>query len=87
MSRYEFYNWCIIWIIGEEEVFYIFLSFFKNTEYPLIFSKDLKKLKIYFYVFNRIIQLLVHELYSKFEKLKKLREFSFEYNISNIDFD
>jgi len=49
---------------GEEEAFYIFLSMFKNTEYPLIFAKDLKKLKVFFYVFNRIIQLLEPELYS-----------------------
>jgi hypothetical protein len=49
---------------GEEEAFYIFLSFFKNTEYPLIFAKDLKKLKVFFYVFNRIIQLLEPELSS-----------------------
>ena len=51
-------------IYGEEEAFYIFLSFFKNTEYSLIFAKDLKKLKIFFYVFNRIIQLLEPELSS-----------------------
>ena len=51
-------------LFGEEEAFYIFLSLFKNTEYPLIFAKDLKKLKIFFYVFNRIIQLLEPELYS-----------------------
>ena len=49
---------------GEEEAFFIFLSFFKNTEYPLIFAKDLKKLKIFFYVFNRIIQLFEPELFS-----------------------
>ena len=56
---------CILYeIFGEEEAFYIFLSFFKSTEYPLIFAKDLKKLKIFFYVFNRIIQLLEPELYS-----------------------
>ena len=51
-------------IFGEEEAFYIFLSFFKNTEYPLIYAKDLKKLKIFFYVFNRIIQLFEPELFS-----------------------
>ena len=51
-------------MFGEEEAFYIFLSFFKNTEYPLIFAKDLQKLKIFFYVLNRIIQLLEPELSS-----------------------
>ena len=51
-------------LFGEEEAYYIFLSLFKNTEYPLIFAKDLKKLKIFFYVFNRIIQLFEPELSS-----------------------
>ena len=51
-------------LFGEEEAFYILLSLFKNTEYPLIFAKDLKKLKIFFYVFNRIIQLFEPELSS-----------------------
>ena len=51
-------------IFGEEEAFYIFLSFFKMTDYPIIFAKDLKKLKIFFYVFNRIMQLYEPELSS-----------------------
>ena len=56
---------CVLYeTFGEEEAFYIFLSFFRNTEYPIIFAKDLKKLKIFFYVFNRIIQLYEPELSS-----------------------
>jgi hypothetical protein len=56
---------CILYeIYGEEEAFYIFLSFFKSTEYPKIFAKDLQKLKIFFYDFNRILQLLEPELSS-----------------------
>ena len=56
---------CVLYeIFGEEEAFYIFLSFFKNTDYPLIFAKDLQKLKVFFYVFNRIIQLYEPELSS-----------------------
>ena len=51
---------------GEEEAFYIFLSFFKNTEYRLIFEKDLEELKILFYVFRRVISLLEPELSSYF---------------------
>ena len=51
---------------GEEEAFYVFLSFFKNTEYKLIFEKDLEELKILFYVFRRIISLLEPELSSYF---------------------
>ena len=56
---------CVLYeTFGEEEAFYIFLSFFKNTEYPIIFAKDLQKLKVFFYVFNRIIQLYEPELSS-----------------------
>ena len=53
-------------IYGEEESFYIFLSFFINTQYSIIFDKDLTKLNEFFYVFNRIISLLEPELSSSF---------------------
>ena len=49
---------------NEETSFYLFLALFLNTEYSLIFSKDLYKLKIFFYIFKRIIQLNEPELYS-----------------------
>ena len=52
---------------GEEESFYIFLAFFINTEYNLIFAKDLEELKILFYVFKRVISLLEPELSSYFK--------------------
>ena len=56
---------CVLYeTFGEEEAFYIFLSLFRNTEYPIIFAKDLQKLKVFFYVFNRIIQLYEPELSS-----------------------
>ena len=61
-------------IYGEEEAFYIFLAFLKNTEYNLIFEKDLEELKILFYVFERVISLLEPELSSYF-------------NINGIDFN
>ena len=53
-------------IYGEEDAFYIFLAFFKNTEYNLIFAKELEELKILFYVFKRVISLLEPELSSYF---------------------
>ena len=53
-------------IYGEEEAFYIFLSFFYNTQYSIIFDKNLIKLKEFFYVFHRIISLLEPELSSWF---------------------
>jgi hypothetical protein len=49
-------------LYGEEEAFYIFLAFFINTEYYLIFAKDLEELKILFYVFRRVISLLEPEI-------------------------
>ena len=52
----------ILEITNEEEAFYIFLSFFKSTEYPIIFEKDLEKLKIFFYIFQRLISLNEPEL-------------------------
>ena len=51
---------------SEEEAFYIFMGFFENTEYPLIFAKDLLKLKVFFYAFKRLISLYEPELYSYF---------------------
>ena len=51
-------------LYGEEESFYLFLSLLLNTEYSLLFAKDLQKLKIFFYVFKRIISLFEPELSS-----------------------
>ena len=53
-------------IPDEEEAFYFFLGFFEYTEYPLIFGKDFNKLKIFFYVFKRLISLFEPELSSYF---------------------
>jgi len=53
-------------LFGEEEAFYIFLSFFHYTQYILIFDKNLTKLNEFFYVFNRIISLSEPELSSWF---------------------
>ena len=49
-------------IYEEEETFYIFMSFFENTEYSVIFTKDLLKMKVFFYVFKRIMTLFEPEL-------------------------
>ena len=50
-------------ITNEENSFYIFLSFFFNTQYNKIFNKDLNKLKAFYYIFNRLISLFEPELY------------------------
>ena len=49
-------------VFDEEEAFYIFTALFENTEYPLLFTKDLEKMKIFFYVFKRIISLYEPEI-------------------------
>ena len=51
-------------VFDEEETFYIFIALFETTEYSLIFTKDLHKLKVFFYVFKRIISLYEPELSS-----------------------
>ena len=51
-------------LFGEQEAFYLFISLLLNTEYSLLFEKDLQKLKIFFYVFKRIISLFEPELSS-----------------------
>ena len=47
---------------NEEEVFYLFLSIFDSTDYGKLFIKDLEKLKKYFYVFGRLLNILLPEL-------------------------
>ena len=49
-------------IYSEEETFYIFLGLFESTEYSIIFTKDLHKMKVFFYVFKRIMTLYEPEL-------------------------
>ena len=49
-------------IYDEEETFYIFMSFFESTDYSVIFTKDLQKMKVFFYVFKRIMSLYEPEL-------------------------
>lgn len=50
----------------EKESFYFMMGIFKFTEYPRIFEKDLTKLKVFFYVFQRIVSLFEPELSSFF---------------------
>ena len=48
----------------EEEAFYIFLSLLLTSDYGSLFKKELANLKKYFYVFERIIDILLPELYN-----------------------
>ena len=51
---------------SEEESFYIFLSLLFYTEYGDLFINDLENLKKYFYVFERLINIFLPELYFYF---------------------
>jgi len=48
----------------EEEAFYIFLCLLLTSDYGSLFTKELANLKKYFYVFERIIDILLPELYN-----------------------
>ena len=50
----------------EEDSFYIFLSLLFSTEYGQLFINDLERLKKYFYVFERLINIFLPELYFYF---------------------
>jgi hypothetical protein len=51
----------------EEETFYIMIGLFENTDFSLIFVEDLLRLKIFFYVFERLLSLYLPELYTYFK--------------------
>ena len=53
---------------NEEESFYLFLSLLISTEYGKLFEKDLEKLRKYFYVFDRLICILLPELHHHFQE-------------------
>ena len=48
----------------EEEAFYLFLSLLLTSDYGNLFMRDLANLKSYFYVFERILDILLPELYN-----------------------
>ena len=54
----------------EEEAFYLYLSIFDSTDYGKLFIKDLEKLKKYFYVFGRLLNVLLPELDFYFKENK-----------------
>ena len=56
---------------SEEEAFYLFLCIFDGTDYGKLFIDDLAKLKKYFYVFERLLNVLLPELdyYLKINKV------------------
>lgn len=56
--------------MNEEDTFYIFVSLIKNTDYGSFFHNDLKKVKEYFYIIDRLLILYTPELNSFFYKNK-----------------
>jgi hypothetical protein len=55
---------------SEEEAFYFYLSLLISTEYGDLFINDLAKLKKYFYVFDRLLSVLMPETYFYFKQNK-----------------
>ena len=51
---------------NEEDAFFLFLSLLLTSDYGSLFTDDLYNLKKYFYVFERIIDILLPELYNFF---------------------
>ena len=51
----------------EEETFYIYVSFLKNTEFSSLFINDLAKMNTLFYQFDRMINLYLPEMYIFFK--------------------
>ena len=52
---------------NEEEAFYIFMSFLKNTKYSSLFTDELAKMNCIFYQFDRLLNLYLPELYLYFK--------------------
>ena len=52
----------------EEDTFYLMLAIMKNTEYKSIFDSDLKKLKNFFYSFDRLVAIYIPEVYQILQK-------------------
>ena len=53
---------------NEEESFYLFLSLLITTEYPKLIENNQEKIHKYFYVFDRLICILLPELYYHFQE-------------------
>ena len=50
----------------EEESFYLFLGLVTSTKYGDLFKNDLAQLKVFFYIFERLISIYLPELYNFF---------------------
>ena len=67
-------NFIVAFIISlfnnEEESFYFSLSFFKNTKYKTIFLNELKLLRLYFAIFDKLLYIYIPTIYSYLNKNK-----------------
>ena len=52
---------------NEEEVFYLFMSFLKNSNYCSLYVNDLEKMNCLFYQFERLLNLYLPQLYLLFK--------------------
>ena len=56
----------------EEESFYLLMGLYKNSPYRNLFINDLKDLKLYFNIFDRLLFIFIPTLYSLFNTNKIL---------------
>lgn len=72
IKYYQGMNYIAAFLINlckdEAVAFSIFYSLLCNTEYRLLFGKDLQKLKNYFFVFERMLKLYLPSVYYYFSK-------------------
>jgi len=59
-------SFLLLLIQNEEDAFFMMYSMFENTDFGEIFIDDLRKLKQYFYVFERLLFLYLPEIYYYF---------------------
>ena len=52
---------------NETETFYLMISIIEYTEFSIIFMEDLQKLKTFFFIFDKLINIYVPEVYHVFK--------------------
>lgn len=52
---------------NEEEAFYLYMSFLKSTQYITLYKNDLEKINVLFYLFDRLLNLYLPEIYTYFK--------------------
>ena len=51
----------------EEDAFYLYMAFLKSTPYITLYKNDLEKINVLFYLFDRLLNLYLPEIYTYFK--------------------